>query len=204
MAEGLDREKMSTAKNTAAKAGRRLQHADAQPSESCLFRAFLQQHDRLRRIAAGMGMAGTDIDDVLQDVSMQVLKHRGPFESENRMTQWLIRTTVNRCLLEHRRRFRRRASRIVERRPQLRSAVTTGNRDTADQVAAAEELEIVRRTMAQLDPSLLEILVLRYFADLDATQIGEIQGLNASTVRSRLRQARLILARKLSQRGMEP
>jgi len=82
--------------------------------------------------------------------------------------------------------------------------VTTGNRDTADQVAAAEELEIVRRTMAQLDPSLLEILVLRYFADLDATQIGEIQGLNASTVRSRLRQARLILARKLSQRGMEP
>ena len=181
-----------------------MQDADTQPSESCLFRAFLEQRERLRRIAAGMGMAGADTDDVLQDVSAQVLKHSGRFEQESRMTSWLIRTTVNRCLLEHRRRFRRQVSRIVERWPQLQQAMATQAGDTADQAATAEELEIVRRTMAELDPSLLELLVLRYFCDLDATQIGHTQGLNASTVRSRLRQARMILAGKLMRRGVEP
>lgn len=181
-----------------------MQDADTQPSESCLFRAFLQQHERLRRIAAGMGMAGADIDDVLQDVSTQVLTHSGRFEPESRMTSWLIRTTVNRCLLEHRRRFRRQVWRIAERRPEWQQAMTTHAGDTAEQAAVAEEFEIVRRTMAELDPSVLELLVLRYFCDLDATQIGETQGLNASTVRSRLRQARMILARKLMQRGVEP
>lgn len=181
-----------------------MQGATPPPSESRLLGAFLQQHERLRRIAAGMGMAGADIDDVLQDVSAQVLKHSGRFEQDSQMTSWLVRTTVNRCLLEHRQRFRRQVRRIVERRPQWQQATTTQAGDTAEQAATAEELDIVRRTMAELDPSVLELLVLRYFCDLDATQIGQSQGLKASTVRSRLRQARMVLARKLTQRGVEP
>jgi DNA-directed RNA polymerase specialized sigma24 family protein len=55
-----------------------------------------------------------------------------------------------------------------------------------------------------LDPALLEPLVLRYFAGLDSTEIGSALGLNASTVRSRLREARLALAGRLMQRGVEP
>jgi hypothetical protein len=41
------------------------------------------------------------------------------------------------------------------------------------------------RTVAELEPSLLELLVLRHFCDLDSIRIGEILALNASTVRSR-------------------
>jgi DNA-directed RNA polymerase specialized sigma24 family protein len=72
----------------------------AEPGGSSLFRMFLQERDRLRRIAAGMGMAGADIDDVLQDVSVKVLKQPDQFEHEGAMAGWLIRTTVNRCLTE--------------------------------------------------------------------------------------------------------
>ena len=190
--------------NAGAEAGRHMQNSDPQPSESRLLGMFLRQHERLRRVAAGMGMAGTDIDDVLQDVSAQVLRHADRFEREDQMMSWLIRTTVNRCLLEHRRRFRRNVSRIAKRRPELGQAMTTHAGDTADRAATAEELEIVRRAMQELDPSLLELLVLRYFCDLDARKIGEIQDLNASTVRSRLRQARMILARRLMRKGVQP
>jgi len=87
--------------------------------ETPLLGVFLRERDRLRRIAAGMGMAGADVDDVLQDVSVQVLRHNGTFEREGGMKSWLIRTTVNRCLTEHRRRFRHSAARIVRRRPDL-------------------------------------------------------------------------------------
>jgi len=176
----------------------------AQPAATSLFRAFLREQERLRRIAAGMGLAGADIDDVLQDVSIQVLKQPDRFERKEVMAAWLVRTTVNRCVTEHRRRFRRKPGRILKQRPELERALTAGTPDAVDHAAAAEELEIMRETMAELDPSLLELLVLRYFCGLHSNEISRTLGLNASTARCRLRDARLILARKLMQRGVEP
>jgi RNA polymerase sigma-70 factor (ECF subfamily) len=164
---------------------------------------FLRERDRLRRIAAGMGLDSADAEDVLQDVSLQVLKYADQFEQENVMMRWLVKTTVNRCLTEHRRRFRHRASRILRRRPDLEQTLG-GDRDATERAGLGEELEAVRRTLIELDPSLLLIVVLRYFCDLDSKAIGEIVEMNASTVRARLREARMLLAGKLIQRGIEP
>ncbi len=180
------------------------EQARQEAAGASLFRTFLREQDRLRRIAAGMGMAGTDIDDVLQDVSIQVLKQREGFEHEGVMAGWLIKTTVNRCLTEHRRRFRRKVPKVLRRRPDLEQALTTGTSDATTRATVTEELEIVRRTMAELDPSLLELVILRYFCDLDSNEIGRTLDLNPSTVRCRLREGRMILARKLLQRGIEP
>jgi RNA polymerase sigma-70 factor (ECF subfamily) len=193
---------MNAVKNARTDARGRVQKEDAQPAASGLWAVLAREQVRLRRVAAGMGLAGADIDDVLQDVSVQVLRHTGRFEQESQMTAWLIRTTANECLMDHRRRFRRRATRIVEHRPELQR--DTSENTTADRAAASEEIELVRRALAELDPALLEPLVLRYFAGLDSTEIGAALGLNASTVRSRLREARLALAGRLMQRGVEP
>jgi RNA polymerase sigma-70 factor (ECF subfamily) len=168
-----------------------------------LLSLFLREREHLRRIAAGMGMAGADVDDVLQDVSVQVLRHEGTFERESGMKSWLIRTTVNHCLTEHRRRFRHSAARIAERRPDVLQRVG-GGRDATDRVGQTEQLEVVRRTLLELDGTLLTPMVLRYFCDLKSGEIAEILNWNASTVRARLRQARMILARKLLRRGVEP
>jgi RNA polymerase sigma-70 factor, ECF subfamily len=164
---------------------------------------FLRERDRLRRIAAGMGLDSADAEDVLQDVSLQVLRYGDQFEQENMMVRWLVKTTVNHCLTEHRRRFRRRASRILRRRPDLEQTLGD-DRDGTERAGLGEELEAVRRTLIELDPSLLLIVVLRYFCDLDSRAIGEVVEINASTVRARLREARLLLAGKLIQRGIEP
>ena len=171
--------------------------------ENRLLSLFLQERERLRRIAAGMGMGSAYAEDVLQDVSVQVLRHEGAFEDDSGMMGWLVRTTVNRCLTEHRRRFRRSASRILERRPEAADHLT-GDADATERVALSEELEVVRRTLQELDPSLLSIMVLRYFCDLTSSEIAKIMEWNASTVRARLRQARMILAGKLVRRGVEP
>ncbi len=179
------------------------QGTQRRPPDPRSLTVFLVARDRLRRIAAGMGMQGPDIDDVLQDVSVQVLKHAGRLGQENEMLRWLIRTTVNRCLMEHRRRFSRRAPDILKRRPELRQTACR-DCDAADQAAMTEELEIVRLALIELDPSLLLVAVLRYFCDLNSKDISDLLNLNASTVRSRLREARMALAGKLLQRGIEP
>ena len=163
---------------------------------------FLAELGRLKRIVAGLGLSAQDGEDVLQDVSIQALKQSGKYQSREDSVRWLIKVTVNRCLMEHRRRrsFRRRACEILKRQSESK---TNSNR-TDEKVIDAEELEIVRESLQELDNSLLGPAILRYFCDLNSKEVGQILGLKPSTVRSRLREARMILTKRLLERGVEP
>jgi DNA-directed RNA polymerase specialized sigma24 family protein len=66
----------------------------------------------------------------------------------------------------------------------------------------AEELEIVRQSLQKLDDSLLGPVILRYFCDFNSKEVAETLGLKSSTVRSRLRDARMKLAKQLLERGI--
>jgi DNA-directed RNA polymerase specialized sigma24 family protein len=46
-------------------------------------------------------------------------------------------------------------------------------------------------------------MVLRYYSGLNSAQVAEVLDLNASTVRSRLKKARMIMARQLTNEGIE-
>ena len=175
--------------------------AGKRSSKPNLVDIFVAERLRLRRIAAGMGLTASDTEDVLQDVSIKALKGPSELENEKHCTRWLIRVTVNRCLQEHRRRrtFKRRARQILERRRQSNAASNPG-----EQAIEAEEIEIVRLNLQKLDETLLPPLALRYFSGLNSQEIAGILDLPASTVRSRLRDARMILARQLLKRGIEP
>ena len=163
---------------------------------------FLAELGRLKRIVAGFGLSVQDGEDVLQDVSIRALKQSGKYQSREDSVRWLIKVTVNRCLMEHRRRrsFRRRAREILKRQSENKTA----SKRTDEKVIVAEELEIVRESLQELDNSLLGPTILRYFCDLNSKEVGEILGLKPSTVRSRLREARMILAKRLLERGVEP
>ena len=175
--------------------------------KSNLIDVFLAELGRLKRIIAGMGLNASDGEDVLQEVSIQALKQckggsRTAFTSREDCVRWLIKVTVNKCLMEHRlrRTFRRQAFKILKRRLETK----TVSKKTDEKVIVAEELEIVRESLRKLDDSLLAPMVLRYFCDLNSKEVGEILALSPSTVRSRLREARMILAKRLLERGVEP
>lgn len=176
--------------------------AGERSSQSGFFEIFIAERDRLRRIVAGMGLGPADVEDVLQDVSIRVMRRSPKCQSPEDAVRWLVRVTINLCLMEHRRRkrFGRNASAILKRRSE-----TLGRPERAQEnIIRAEELEIVRESLQELDDSLLAALVLRYFCDLNSTEIGRVLRLSASTVRSRLREGRMILARRLTERGVEP
>ena len=172
-------------------------------SESSLMDIFTAELWRLKRIIAGMGLSDSDGEDVLQDVSIKALKQQragspAAFPSREESVRWLIKVTVNRCLMEHRRRrsFQRHACEILKRR------LETDSKPAVENAIVAEELEIVRQSLQKLDDSLLAPMVLKYFCDLNSNEVGEILALSPSAVRSRLRQARIILAKGLLERGM--
>ncbi|MBN2594970.1 MAG: sigma-70 family RNA polymerase sigma factor [Sedimentisphaerales bacterium] len=176
-------------------------------SEPSLLEIFSAELSRLERIIAGMGLSTSDGEDILQDVSIRALKQQKSssqtaVSSREDSVKWLIKVTVNRCLLEHRSRrtFRKHASEILKRRLETKTASNPAD----EKVIMAEELEIVRESLQKLDDSLLAPMVLRYFCDMNSKEVGEILALSPSTVRSRLREARIILAKGLLERGVEP
>ena len=182
-------------------AAKAYQAAGERPSRLNLMDVFLGELGRLRRIIAGMGLNASDGEDVLQDVSIRALKQPGKCRTKEDGVRWLIKVTVNRCLMEHRRRrsFYRHAGEILKRRAEIKTQ--PGKAD--EKAIAAEELEIVRENLRKLDDSLLGPLVLRYFCDLNSKEVSQVLDLKPSTVRSRLREARMILARRLSKRGVK-
>jgi RNA polymerase sigma-70 factor (ECF subfamily) len=170
-------------------------------SESSFIDIFLAESGRLRRIIAGMGLGAFDAEDILQNVSIKAAGKIEKCRDSAQAVRWLIKVTVNLCLMEHRRqkRFSRKTPEIIESQSQGKVLP----RGTDEEAIEAEELEIVRETLRGLDSSLLGPVVLRYFCGINSKEVGEILNLNPSTVRSRLREGRMLLAKRLLERGIE-
>ncbi len=146
---------------------------------------------RLRRIAAGLGLSAPDAEDALQDSYLALWQHRGTLGDTAQAGRWLTRVMVNRCRLQHRRHGRRRRLLAGWAPPRTRPA------EMADEVKA-----IIRGGLDELPFDERAVLVLRYFCELDAPEIGELLEIPAPTVRSRLRRARLALAERLIAKGV--
>ena len=71
------------------------------------------------------------------------------------------------------------------------------------QLIRMEQIEAVRQSLIEMDEKLQVTLILKYFESLTAPQIGEILELKPSTVRSRLREGRLWLAKRMKSQAME-
>lgn len=177
-------------------------HGQTSPREDAVIpatAAFLESFETLKRVVAGLGLAAPDAQDILQDVYLQASQRGTPLPA-GQAKAWLVRVTVNRALLEHRqrKRFHQLTTRIVRERPDRQAP-------SAESLAArAEELAAVRQAMQELDEPLLVVMALRYSSGMDSTEIGEALGIPPGTVRRRLHDARLILAKRLIERGFGP
>lgn len=152
---------------------------------------------QLSRLICALGIAPGHAEDVLQDVYLTAWRKAPPGMEPEDMRRWLTRVAINRCHLEHRRRTRWRnvlRTLTLRRRDPPEGAV--------EAVARGEQAEVVRRALGRLPHRLRSILVLRYFAELDSKEIGQILQLPDSTVRSHLRTGRQRLAMELRRTGL--
>ena len=170
------------------------------PAEVVPVEVFVANFERLKKIAGGVGVTGSDVEDVLQDVSVEAVRTDRRFADEGQVLRWLIRITVNRCFLDGRRkgRFKRAADGILQRLKAKKTQL--GPHQSAVEV---EELEMVRQSLKKLDAEMMAPLVLKYYCNLNSVEIGEILSLVPASVRSRLRKGRLVLAKSLIDKGLK-
>ena len=157
------------------------------------FEQVVEQHQpnvaRLARRLLGWTGANNDVDDVVQDVFLAVLKGFPRFRGHSTISTWITRITINACRSHRRRRIVRLAflERFVRRAPasQHEPEPPADERD--------ETSRRVRRAVSELPNRYREIVVLRYLQEMEIDEIRQVLGASRGAIEVRLHRARAML-----------
>ena len=154
---------------------------------------YTQHVDLVFRTVRGLLHSDADAEDVTQDTLLTVLTslHNYTPRADARFAAWVTTIAVNTV----RRRFRRR-------RPELTATgdlpETADERtDPADDLDRARERRTLLIALAELPERERTIVSLRYGAELNASEIATIVGIEAATVRKVLERTRTRLGERL-------
>ena len=153
--------------------------------------AELARHDRwLRTVIAARCREPQAVDEVLQEVSIAVIKQSAPLRDPSRVAPWLYQVAVRQSLMYRRKHGRRRSleRRFAERIEAQPRPPSEPN--PLDWLIANERRELVREGIEQLNPKDAEILLLKYTEDWTYQQIAQHLDTTESAVESRLHRAR--------------
>lgn len=160
------------------------------------FATIVQPHlgSMLRVAAALVGRA--DAEDAAQEAIVRAWQSLGELRDRAAMHTWLLRITVNVCHDWQRGRFgtRRRLDASLDEADTSASLALMGDDPGASDHAGALDL---RQAIACLEEPLRLVIALRYYAGMDASEIGAALNVPPATIRTRLRRALTLLRQHL-------
>ena len=125
-----------------------------------------------------------DAEDVLQDVSVALVRGNPPFDDEKHLKNWIVTATLNRC------------------RDIYRSAWRNRTEPLEDYLALqAPETQSVMEELWQLPENYRNIIYLYYYEGFTIPEIAEILGKSPNTIGSGLQRARKKLEKILTEEG---
>jgi RNA polymerase sigma-70 factor (ECF subfamily) len=121
--------------------------------------------------------AAAPVSDLSQDVFLRVYLSRDRYREEGTFSAWIYRIALN-IARDH---SRRQARRPIPLREEVAIVSETGNRSGQQW----EIQEAVEMALAQLTPTLREVLVLRHYEDMNFEDMARLLCVPASTLKSR-------------------
>lgn len=135
-----------------------------------------------------------EVEDLVQEVFVQVLRSLPAFQGNARFSTWLYRVTVN-VVLMHRRTQRRRPRLVQEELAPPQSALEPS---PEEQVSSRLRAVAFHRALATLSEKKRAVFVLHELEGRTPSDIARIVGAPVLTVRTRLFYARRELAKQLA------
>jgi len=180
----------------------REQPGDAAGSDAAQFNALVAQHaEKLLAVAAAI-VGSADAEDAAQEAIVRAWQAWPTLRDRDAFGAWLLRITgnVGRDWLRGRFGPHRRLTEPlleVETEADIPAALFAADPGASDHAAALD----LRHAIGELDAELRVVVALRYYAGLDATEIGNALGAPPATVRTRLRGALRVLRERLTSSG---
>ena len=133
-------------------------------------------------------------EEITQDTFLQVYKKLATLKDPNRFAGWLYRIAARQCHAWLRKK-RMQTQSLEDTDTDLIEKMTYSQYIAEEQERAATEVQrgIVQRLLARLQESERTVVTLHYFGEMTCEEISKFLGVSASTVKSRLRRARLRL-----------
>jgi RNA polymerase sigma-70 factor (ECF subfamily) len=177
------------------------ENVDAARVRQCLagdpqaFAALVEQYEKpVYNVALRMLRNVEDARDVAQSVFMKAFQNLSTYDPQYKFYSWIYRMAINESLNILRVRGRN-AGPVDDRVPED---------DDGPPELLDDELrrDVVLEAVERLKPEHRAVIVLKYFVDRNYDDMGEILGIDAKTVKSRLYTARQLLKEQLATRGV--
>ena len=133
-------------------------------------------------------------EEITQDTFLRVYKKLATLKDPHRFEGWLYRIASRQCQAWLRKKHEQTQS-LEETDPELIEKATYSQYIAEEQAKAATDAQrgIVHKLLARLRESERTVVTLHYFGEMTCEEISRFLGVSASTVKSRLRRARLRL-----------
>jgi RNA polymerase sigma-70 factor, ECF subfamily len=151
-----------------------------------LDRLLRRHHDRIHALARRLLGNDADAADATQEALIAIVRGLPRFDQRAAFGTWAYRVATNASLDELRRRSRR-----PRPDPDAFATIPARGSDPGDVVAARIDVD---EALAELPVEFRTAVVLRDLCALDYAEIGEVLGIPAGTVRSRIARGRAQLA----------
>ena len=129
-------------------------------------------------------------EDITSDVFLAVLGGLPEFRGSGSFAAWLFRIAQNAVRSHY------RLERSVPLDEKMLVAIPDAGPDPPEEAMRRERLQQLRRVLSALEPEQQNLLALRYGAELDSGEIGEVLGKSAVAVRVALHRAVAELRRR--------
>jgi len=142
-------------------------------------------------------------EDVAQEVFLQVYRSAGKFRHQCRVSTWIYRITVNRCLnfIRDNRRFRwlDSLSRALEGEHRRRQAVWSSSADDPESALRENETRtLIQKAVASLPEKQKTMFILNKYEGRSYQEIAEILDISLSSVEAGLHRAKGNLQKSLA------
>ena len=169
------------------------------------FGTLITEHERaVYRLCLRMTGNQQDAEDLSQEAFLKAWRGLRFFSFESTFSTWLHRLATNVCI-DHLRKQKRRpaVSLTMQEEEELGFELEVPDPEPLpeEQLLHEERKEQITAAMSMLDEEFRTVLYWRVVEELSYEEVGEITGLKAGTVKSRLARARLKLKTILQETG---
>lgn len=138
-----------------------------------------------------------DVDDLVQEIFIKILQRLDRFEGRSALFTWIYEVTVNHCRDELRRRKRRRWFSLQALPQTVVENIPLDEKPVTDRIENDELEQHLHREINKLKPKYRELIVLRDLEGLSYEEIAQVCQIDVKLVKSRLYEARRILAQNM-------
>ena len=164
--------------------------------------------DTILGFAMKMTKNHSDAEDVVQEISLTLVKKLDSFKGNSKFSTWLYKVTINTCYMVLNRTKKKTKHEVnaeyLDDAPAPDSQSPGKWSDTPSRINQYKEsAEIIEQAVNELSEHNREIIRLKDMEGYSNAQVGEIMGISISAVKSRLLRSRLTLRKKLGPNFVE-